>query len=100
MGIAIYATVLVTGLQQLFPLGDNEQPLYVTLFNRPPLPKGVPLTPDQRNEAIQVTCACNTLILGLMIGVVLLQCGDYYVTRKDARALASAKEQQKTVKSQ
>lgn len=100
--LALYATVMVPGLHLLSPLNE-EVPLYLSI-----LKNGTAIAADRevlvgvdRSESVTIIAASGLLIMGLLIGVVLLQGGDWYsqkVYREELEAdarkkLAKAKAQ-------
>jgi len=96
--LAIYGISMIAGISSLSP-DDIVQPLYITLFRRAPIVKQT-LPPSRRVETISIICACNTLILVALVGVILLQCGDWIVERSSEKARQKADEQVKQTKTQ
>jgi len=96
--LGMYGSVLLPGLQILAP-PDEEPPFFVTLFKRT-IHKREIAVGEEREMSLQILCASNTLIIGALVGIVVLQAGDWYVTKRHEKAIAEYDAKTKKSKTQ
>lgn len=74
-----YSPDLFTKIQDFFsrgnsgPLGDHARKIAADVLSAPAM------TVEDRTLHVSVLCAANTIIITLLLGVILLQVGEWYV---------------------
>ena len=81
IGVVVYITNIVKGLR------------IVTLGNYEP-PPGTTEPAIGREDSLRVMAASNTILALVLVGVIVLQAGQWYAERKDAAEIEKFEEQE------